>query len=51
MQGVQDSRGNKELIWLFLIAGDMRISTVIVDGFEILGADRKPGNIIIIFQR
>jgi hypothetical protein len=23
---------------------------VIVDGFEILGTDRKPGNIIIFFQ-
>ena len=33
-----------------LIAGDVRIGAVVVDGFEVFGADRIPGDIVIFFQ-
>ena len=46
----KNSPEKKHLKAKLLIADDMRISTVIMDGFEILGADRKPGNIIIFFK-
>jgi hypothetical protein len=34
---------------IFLVARDVCVCAVIVDGFKIFGADRKPGNILIFF--
>ena len=42
-------RENNHLKVKFLVAGDVRIRAVIVDGFKIFGTDRKPGNIVIFF--
>ena len=42
-------RENNHLNAKLLVAGNVRVCAVIVDGFKIFGTDRKPGNIVIFF--